>query len=163
MATKRENLSKKPAVKVLVMRRLIEAPRDAVWKAWTDRDQMQRWWGPEGFTNPVCEMNVRPGGAIRIDMRAPDGTVYPMTGAFREIARPERLVFTSAALDKAGKPLFEVLNTVTFAERGGKTTLTLRARVSKATAEAAPYLEGMDEGWSQTLDRLGAHVINPVS
>ena len=147
----------------LVITRVFDAPRERVFDAWIDPGQLAQWWGPKGFTNPVCEVDARPGGAIRIDMRAPDGTVYPMTGAFREIARPERLVFTSAALDKAGKPLFEVLNTVTFAERGGKTTLTLRARVSKATAEAAPYLEGMDEGWSQTLDRLGAHVINPVS
>ncbi len=147
----------------LVITRVFDAPRERVFDAWIDPEQLAQWWGPNGFTNPVCEIDVRPGGAIRIDMRAPDGTVYPMTGAFREIARPKRLIFTSAALDRAGKPLFEVLNTVTFAERGGKTTLTVRARVSKATAEAAPYLEGMDEGWSQSLDRLGAHVINPVS
>ncbi len=147
----------------LVITRVFDAPRERVFDAWIDPEQLAQWWGPNGFTNPVCEIDVRPGGALRIDMRAPDGTVYPMTGAFREIARPKRLIFTSAALDRAGKPLFEVLNTVTFAERGGKTTLTVRARVSKATAEAAPYLEGMDEGWSQSLDRLGAHVINPVS
>jgi len=155
MATKRENLSKKPAVKVLVMRRLIEAPRDAVWKAWTDRDQMQRWWGPEGFTNPVCEMNVRPGGAIRIDMRAPDGTVNPMTGNFHEIAEPERLVFTSKAFEnEEGDAELEVYNTVRFVEREGKTELDLRAVVVKATPKMKAALAEMKEGWSQSLVRL---------
>ena len=91
-------------------------------------------------------------------MRGPDGTLYPMTGVYQEIVEPGRLVFTSAALDEEGNPLFEVLNTVTFSEQGGKTTLMLQARVVKSTAEAVPYLEGMEEGWSQSLDRLEAYV-----
>ncbi|MGH2376470.1 MAG: SRPBCC family protein, partial [bacterium] len=129
-----------------------------VFKAWTDPKHVAQWWGPRGFTNPVCELDVRPGGAIRIHMRGPDGTLYPMTGVYQEIVEPERLVFTSAALDKESNPLFEVLNTVTFAEQGGKTTLTLQARVVKATAEAAPYFEGMEAGWTQSLERLAEQV-----
>lgn len=112
------------------------------------------------FTNPVCELDVRPGGAIRIHMRGPDGTVYPMTGVYQEIVEPERLVFTSAVLDEEGSPLFEVLNIVTFAKQGPKTTLTTRARVVKSTATAAPYLKGMPQGWSQSLDRFAAFVAN---
>jgi uncharacterized protein YndB with AHSA1/START domain len=137
-----------------VATRVFDAPRKVVFRAWTDRDQLQRWWGPKGFTNPVCEVDVRPGGAIRIDMRAPDGVVYPMTGTFVEIAEPERLVFISAALDQNGEPLFEVLNTVTFEEDAGKTKLTVRASVSKIKPGAARYLAGMEPGWSQSLDRL---------
>ena len=129
-----------------------------VFRAWTDPERLKRWWGPKGFTNPVCEVDVRPGGAIRIDMRAPDGVVYPMTGTFIEIVEPERLVFTSSALDNNGEPLFEVLNTVTFAEEGGKTKLTVHARVSKVKGEAAPHLAGMEQGWSMTLDRLAEEV-----
>jgi uncharacterized protein YndB with AHSA1/START domain len=91
-------------------------------------------------------------------MRAPDGVVYPMTGTFVEIVKPERLVFISAALDNNGEPLFEVLNTVTFAADGGKTKLTLHARVSKVRGEAAPSLAGMEEGWSMSLDRLADEV-----
>jgi uncharacterized protein YndB with AHSA1/START domain len=144
----------------LVITRVFDAPRELVFKAWTDPKHVAQWWGPKGFTNPVCELNVRPGGAIRIHMRGPDGTVYPMTGVYQEIVEPERLVFTSAALDERGKPLFEVLSTVTFAEQGGKTTLTLQARVVKSTAEAAPYLEGMAQGWTQSLDRFAAFVVN---
>jgi uncharacterized protein YndB with AHSA1/START domain len=103
-------------------------------------------------------VDPRPGGAIRIDMRAPDGAIYPMKGVFHKVAEPERLVFTSAALDKNGDPMFEVLNTVTFADHDGKTELTLRARVTRATAEAPRYLAGMEQGWSQSLDRLAEEV-----
>lgn len=137
----------------LVITRIIDAPRETVFKAWTDPKQVAQWWGPHGFTNPVCELDVRHGGAIRIDMRGPEGTVYPMTGVYQEIVEPKRVVFTSAALGKEGNPLFEVLNAVTFAEQSGKTTLTLQARVVKATADA-PYLEGMEAGWTQSLERL---------
>jgi uncharacterized protein YndB with AHSA1/START domain len=105
----------------LVLTRVFDAPRELVWKVWTDPKHVARWWGPHGFTNPVCELDVRPGGAIRIHMRGPDGTVYPMTGVYLEIVEPERIVFTSAALGADGNPMFEVLTTVTFAEQGGKT------------------------------------------
>jgi uncharacterized protein YndB with AHSA1/START domain len=142
----------------LVLTRIIDAPRELVFDAWTDPNHVAQWWGPEGFTNPVCELDVRPGGAIRIDMRGPDGTVYPMAGVYQAIDKPDRLVFTSAALDEKGKPLFEVLNIVSFAEQGDKTKLTVQARVVKSTAKAAPYLKGMEEGWKQTIDRLADHV-----
>ncbi|MGC1687732.1 MAG: SRPBCC domain-containing protein [Candidatus Acidiferrales bacterium] len=139
--------------------RVFDAPRGLVFKAWTDPKHVAQWWGPTGFTNPRCELDVRPGGAIRIDMRGPDGTVYPMSGVYQEIVEPERLVFTSIALDEAGNPLFENLNTVTFAEHAGKTTITLQTRVMKSTDKALQYLNGMEIGWSMTLDRLKAHIM----
>ena len=142
----------------LVLTRVFKAPRGPVFAAWTEPTQVAQWWGPNGFTNPVCELDVRPGGAIRIHMRGPDGTVYPMTGVYQEIVEPERLVFTSAALDESGKPLFEVLNTVAFVEHDGTTKLTVRARVVKSTAGAAPYLAGMEAGWTQSLEGLGVHL-----
>ena len=142
----------------LVLTRVFKAPRGPVFAAWTEPTQVAQWWGPNGFTNPVCELDVRPGGAIRIHMRGPDGTVYPMTGVYQEIVEPERLVFTSAALDESGKPLFEVLNTVAFVEHDGTTKLTVRVRVVKSTAGAAPYLAGMEAGWTQSLERLGVHL-----
>lgn len=143
----------------LITTRIFDAPRDVVFRAWTDPERLKRWWGPKGFTNPVCEVDVRPGGAILIHMRAPDGVVYPMTGVFREIVEPERLVFTSSALDSKGEPLFEVLNTVTLSEEGAKTRLTVHASVSKVKAQAAPHLAGMEQGWSETLDRLAEEVV----
>jgi uncharacterized protein YndB with AHSA1/START domain len=140
----------------LVITRVFDAPRDLVFKAWTETKHMAQWWGPNGFTNPVCELDVRPGGMIRIHMRAPNGIVYPMTGVFEEIIAPERLVFVSSALDENGNSMFEVLNTITFAEQQGKTALTLQARVVKTTVLAPQYLKGMQAGWTQSLDRLGA-------
>ena len=142
----------------LVITRTFDAPREIVFKMWTDPNHMAQWWGPNGFTNPVCELDVRPGGAIRIDMRDSDGTVYPMTGTFREIVRPERLVFTAEALDQSGTVVLEVLNTVIFEEKNGKTTLTLQARVTKVTGEGVSYLEGMEAGWTQSLERLASQV-----
>ena len=138
----------------LVLTRVFDAPRELVFKAWTDPKQVAQWWGPHRFTNPVCDLDVRPGGAIRIHMRGPDGTVYPMTGVYNEVVEPERLVFTSAALDADGNPMFEVLTTVTFAEQGGKTKQIMRARVINTTAQAAPYIAGMEQGWTQSLERL---------
>jgi uncharacterized protein YndB with AHSA1/START domain len=139
----------------LVMTRVFDAPRELVFKAWTETKHVAQWWGPKRFTNPVCEMDVRPGGTIRIHMRAPDGVVYPMTGVFQEIVVPERLVFVSSALDDKGNSMFDVLSTVTFADQGAKTTLTLQLRVIKSTAAAPQYLRGMETGWMQSLDRLG--------
>jgi len=143
----------------LILTRVFNAPRALVYQAWTDPKHLAQWWGPTGFTNPVCELDLKIHGEIRIDMRAPDGTVYPMSGAFREIVEPERLVFTSAALDQTGKPMFENLNTVTFEEfDGNRTLLTVKASVLWATPEAEKYLTGMSMGWSMTVDRLGEFV-----
>jgi uncharacterized protein YndB with AHSA1/START domain len=157
MATRRSP-NVEPADRELVITRVFDAPRELVFKAWTDPKHLAQWWGPKGFTNPVCEVDVRLGGAIRIHMCGPDGTIYPMSGVYQEVIEPERLVFTSAALDKEGHPLFEVLHTLTFAEHGGKTTLTTKARVVRSTPEAAPYLAGAEAGWTQSLERLGNHL-----
>jgi uncharacterized protein YndB with AHSA1/START domain len=142
----------------LTITRVFDAPRELVFKAWTDTAHVAQWWGPKGFTNPVCEMDVRVGGAIRIHMRAPNGVVYPMTGVFKEISVPERLVFVSSALDEKGNSMFDILNTVLFADQRGKTAVTLQARVISTTALAPQYLQGMEMGWSQSLDRLGAYL-----
>ena len=147
------------AQREVVLTRVFDAPRALVYKAWTDPRQLAQWWGPTGFTNPVCELDLRPDGEIRIDMRAPDGTVYPMTGAFREVVEPELLVFTSAALDAGGKPMFENLNTVTFEEsEGNKTALTVKVRVIWETVEAGRHLDGMAQGWALSIDRLQEYV-----
>jgi uncharacterized protein YndB with AHSA1/START domain len=143
----------------ITLTRMFDAPRDLVFKAWTDPQRVAQWWGPQGFTTPVCEMDARPGGAIRIVMRAPDGTDYPMTGAFREIATPERLVSTNSCADRDGHALLEGLTVVRFEAQGSKTSLTLRARATALAPAAAQMLAGMEEGWRQTLDRLADHLV----
>jgi uncharacterized protein YndB with AHSA1/START domain len=158
MTAKTNKSAEQLADRELVITRTFDAPREILFKMWTDPNHMAQWWGPHGFTNPVCNLDVRAGGAIRIDMRGPEGTVYPMTGTFREIVRPERLVFTAEALDQSGTVVLEVLNTVIFEEKNGKTTLTLQARVTKVTGEGVSYLEGMEAGWTQSLERLISHL-----
>jgi uncharacterized protein YndB with AHSA1/START domain len=138
--------------------RVVDAPRELVFKVWTDPKHVARWWGPHHFTNPRCKWDARPGGAILVHMRGPDGTVYPMTGAFHEVVPPERLVFISAVPGEGGSNLFEVLNTVTFVERDGRTAQTLTAKVVRKTAGADQFLKGMEAGWTQSLERLEAHL-----
>ncbi len=138
----------------LVIERIFDAPRELVFKAFTDPKHLAQWWGPRGFTNPRCEVDARPGGEMRIDMRGPDGTVYPMRAVFKELVEPERIVMTTIALMDEDKTLLEILNTFTFEEVNGKTRFTMTARVMKATPEAAFALAGMEEGWIQSLERL---------
>jgi uncharacterized protein YndB with AHSA1/START domain len=144
------------AERELTITRTFDAPRALVFKAWTDAKMLAQWWGPKGFTNPRCEIDARVGGAIRIDMRAPDGAVYPMDGQFREIVPPERLVFTNNALDEAGNHIIEGFTTVTFTEEGGKTKLTLHTRGAAMAEIAVKYLQGMEYGWTQSIDKLQA-------
>ena len=144
----------KTAEREITITRVFNAPRALVFKAWTDASELAQWWGPKGFTNPVCELDVRVGGAIRIHMRSPDGSVYPMKGEFRAIVPPERLVFTNIAVDAADKPIIEGLTTVTFIERGGKTTMTLQTRGRAVVDYAVGYLQGMEMGWSGSIDKL---------
>ncbi len=159
----RSSTATQSAERELVITRIFDAPRELVFKAWTDPRHVAQWWGPKGFTNPVCEMDVRPGGALRIVMRAPDGADHAMKGVFREVVEPERLVFTNIAVDAQGSTLLEGLTIVTFAEHGGKTKLTLQTSAAGVAAEAAQMLAGMEQGWTQSLDRLKDCLANAVS
>jgi uncharacterized protein YndB with AHSA1/START domain len=140
----------------VTMTRVFDAPRSLVFQMWTDPGHVAQWWGPAGFTNPVCEIDARPGGTMRILMRAPNGDDHLMTGRFHEVVAPERLVFITTPVDAAGKPLLEGLTTVAFAEHGGKTTVTVHTQAVGFVAQAARMLDGMEPGWRQSLDRLDA-------
>ena len=142
----------------LTITRIIDAPRELVFRAWTDPQHMARWWGPKGFTNPVCEIDARVGGALRIVMRAPDGAEHPMGGIFQDVVKPERLVFTNIAVDAQGNTLLEGLTVVTFEAEGTRTKLTVHTRVEGKVPVAAQMLAGMEAGWTQSIDRLEALV-----
>lgn len=143
----------------LVITRLFDAPRDLVFKMWTDPVHLAKWWGPEHFTNPVCEVDARPGGKLEIHMRAPDGQLHPMTATYEEVVEPERLVMLSAAIeDEHGEAQLVVRNTVTFEDEGGKTKLTMHAVVVRATEMARGALEGMEIGWNQSFDKLAGYL-----
>jgi uncharacterized protein YndB with AHSA1/START domain len=147
------------AEREITITRVFDAPRALVFKAWTDAKELAQWWGPRGFTNPVCEIDPRVGGALRIHMRSPDGSVHPMKGEIREIVPPERLVFTNIAVDAAGNTIINGFTTVTFADEGGKTKLTLHTRGSAMVDYAAAYLQGMEMGWTQSIDKLQAMLL----
>ena len=147
-------LKTKKTIKERTLTRIFNAPREVVFNAWADPKLLPQWWGPKGFTNPVCEFDVKNGGNIYIEMKAPDGQVYPMDGNFTEVINPERIVFNCGALDKNGKRMFYIVNTIIFEEEGNKTRLTVHASVSNAKPEAKQHLDGMNEGWSQSLVRL---------
>ena len=136
----------------LVVTRTFDAPRALVFAAWTNPEHLVRWWGPKGFTTPSCAMEVRPGGGFRTVMRSPEGTVHRLRGRYREVVPPERLVFTFAWEDEAGRPGHETLVTVTLAEAGGKTRLTLHQAVFERVESRSSH----HEGWRECLDRLAA-------
>jgi uncharacterized protein YndB with AHSA1/START domain len=138
----------------ITLTRIFDAPRELVFAAWTDPKHMQAWWGPQRFTNPVCEIDFRVGGKWHIVMRGPNGMDYPCGGVYREIVPPERLVFTNIALDDKGNSIIDGLTVVTFEDQNGKTKLTLNTRGIAMVDYAAQYLQGMEAGWTQSLERL---------
>jgi uncharacterized protein YndB with AHSA1/START domain len=140
--------------RVLVISRLIDAPRRLVFKAWTEPEHVARWWGPRGFSTTYCKMDIRPGGAFRFCMRSPEGNDLWKQGVFREIVVPERIVFTFAWADADGNPGHEVLTTVTFAEHGAKTKLTLR----QAVFETPEDCDSHRIGWTSCLECFSEYV-----
>src|SRR5262245_9101235 len=148
-----------PAAQPLIITRDYNAPRALVFQMFTDATHLARWWGPHGFTNPVCEADARPGGKVLIHMRAPDGTVHPMGGVFHEIRPHDRIVLTTFVDMPDGQRVLEGHNTITFEALRGSTRVTGHARAEGYVDFSAPMLAGMEAGWSQSLDRLAGHAI----
>ena len=154
-ATRATAVEPAPDDRQLIITRLLDAPRELVFKVWTQPEHVVRWMGPNGFTAPSCQMDVRPGGAYRTLIRSPEGKDHWMRGVYREIVEPERLVMTFAWEDEAGEPGHETLVTVEFADQGGQTRLTFRQGVFQSVADRDSH----QDGWSQCLDRLAAYLI----
>ena len=136
----------------IVATRVFDAPRELVWEVWTDPKHLAQWWGPNGFTNTVHEIEVKPGGVWRFIMHGPDGTDYKNEVVYVEVVKPERLVY-----DHVSGPKFHV--TVTFTEEGNKTRLNMKM-LFESTAERDNTVKkfGAVEGLNQTLGRLQEHV-----
>jgi uncharacterized protein YndB with AHSA1/START domain len=142
----------------LVITRLFDAPRDLVFAAWVDAEQAGKWWGPRGFIPVSYTMDVRVGGAWRRVMRSPDGVEYRARGVYREIAAPERLAFTYAWEHNPDHSGHETLVTITFAQRGDKTELTLR----QALFETVTARDAHGTGWSSCLDRFADYLVGKI-
>jgi len=148
--------------KHVTLTRLFKAPRALVFEAFTDAKHLAEWWGPKGFTNPVCEIDLRPGGAMLIHMRAEQGFTHPMTATVLEVVPQERFVFTAVPRDANGAALAEVRTTVTFRDEGKATRVTVEALGKGLQPNARMMLAGMEEGWSQSLEKFEALVMRLV-
>lgn len=144
-----------PMERELTLTRIFDAPRELVFQVWTDAAHLARWFGPDMFTIPVCRVDARVGGELYLVMRSTQGDEHPMKGVFLEVVRPGRLVFTNIPTDATGNHLMEGVTTVTFADQGGKTKLTMHTKMTGKAPQAAYMLAGMEPGWNQTLNRLG--------
>jgi uncharacterized protein YndB with AHSA1/START domain len=143
----------------LVLTRTIHAPREKVFRAWTDPDLLKQWFAPLPYTTPAAQMDVRPGGSSRIVMRAPDGTEMPNRGVYLEVVPNERLVFTDAytkAWEPSEKPFMTVI--LTFEDDGGQTKYAARVRHWTVADRETHEKMGFHQGWGICADQLAALV-----
>jgi uncharacterized protein YndB with AHSA1/START domain len=143
----------------LVLTRIIDAPREKVFKAWTDVDLLKQWFAPLPYTTPHAELDVRVGGSNLIVMRGPDGNEFPNRGVYLEIVENERIVVTDAytkAWEPSEKPFMTLI--LTFEDHGGKTKYTALARHWTVADREAHEKMGFHEGWGICADQLEALV-----
>ena len=150
----------------LIIIRLFDAPRELVWKAWTEPERVKRWWGPKGFTSPVSKIALHVGGEYLNCMRSPEGKDFWSKGFFREIIALERLVMTDSFADEKGNTVpatyygmskdfpLEMLITVMFEENDGKTKLTLRHIGMPSGVDS----DGAQQGWNESFDKLAEYL-----
>ena len=140
--------------RVLVVERIFDAPRSLVFRAWIEPQHLFRWFGPRGYTVPSYTLDPRPGGGWRCCMVSPEGREHWVRGVFREVLEPERLAFTWAHENADGTLGHETLITVTFADLGEKTGLTLR----QETFESIEARDDHRNGWSSAIERLAEYL-----
>ena len=157
--------------RAFIISRTFDAPRELVWKAWTEPERMSQWWGPKGVKSHTAKMEFRPGGINHYYMTTPDGKQIWGKMVYREIAKPERMVFVNSFSDEKGgltrHPLsptwpIEMLSTITFTEQPGKTTVTIRWVPIDPTEEEQKTFdaghESMKQGWGGSLDKLAEYL-----
>jgi len=152
--------------------RVVDAPRDKVWRAWTEVEHLRQWWGPKGFAVTHCKVDLRPGGLMHYCLRMPDGGEMWGKFVYREIAKPERLVWINSFSDKEGgttvHPMSadwprEMHTKVTFEDLGGKTRVTVQWTPVDASSEIErkTFEQGRDsmkQGWSGTFEQLESYL-----
>ncbi|EPG72601.1 hypothetical protein LEP1GSC058_0894 [Leptospira fainei serovar Hurstbridge str. BUT 6] len=168
---KTENITTQIEGKEFIISRVFDAPRDLVWKAWTEQGRMTQWWGPKGFNTSVAKLDLRPGGVLHYGMKSPDGLEMWGRFVYREIVPPERIVFVDSFSDQncgvTRHPLsetwpLEVLNVLTLTEQEGKTVVTIKAGPINATEEEINAFlggyESMRKGFAGIFDQLAVHL-----
>jgi len=144
-----------PSEREILSTRIFDAPRDLVFEAHSSCEHMSHWWGPRKYEFTSCEFDFRPGGAWRIVHRGPEGDIPGFRGEFREIVRPERIVWT---FEWEGMPGHVSVQTATFEEHDGKTTLTATALFDTTEDRDGMLESGMEEGAADTYDRLDEYL-----
>ena len=151
-----------PSDRRLEIEREFDAPRDLVWRMFADPYHLSQWWGPKGFTNPVVELDLRPGGRWYHVMRGPDGRDYPAESEFVEVTPPERIVYRNRQLEAEAfgdNPPPSFLRVITLIDLGnGRTRLTLDAYFDTAANKDAVVRRGFREGVLESFDKLAAHL-----
>jgi uncharacterized protein YndB with AHSA1/START domain len=144
-----------PSEREIVMTRVFDAPRDLVFEAHSSCEHLSSWWGPRRYEIISCDVDFRPGGAWRIVHRDPEGEEYAFRGEFREIVRPERIVWT---FEFEGMPGNVSVETLTLEESDGKTTLTATSVFDTVEARDGMLESGMETGAAETYDRLDEYL-----
>lgn len=150
-----ETRTTKTSDRELVLTRSFDAPREKLYRAWTDPALLKQWFAPRPYTTPVVELDVRPGGASLVVMRGPDGADIPCPGQYLEVVENQRLVFTDAytgGWQPSAKPFMTVI--LTFEDDGGRTNYTARVQHWSADDCAAHEQMGFHEGWAQCAEQL---------
>lgn len=171
MAARSSASAAEPIAREILFTRVFNAPRELVWKAFTERERLARWWGIKGFSTGILELDLRPGGTFLYRMRMPDGREMLGKWIYREIVPPELLVVVHFATDGTGRPIpnpydpslpSEMLTTSRFTEQAGRTTLTLRSvpiNETRPQREAFNKLaDAMEEGFNNSLDLLDEYL-----
>jgi uncharacterized protein YndB with AHSA1/START domain len=145
-----------PSDREILGTRVVDAPRELVWEAWTNPEHVPNWLlGPDGWTMPVCEIDLRPGGGWHFVWRRSDGTEMEMRGEYREVEPPERLVHT----ESWGGDWPETLNTLILSEEDGKTTMAQTVLYPSKEARDAALATGMKDGASVSFERLDEYLL----
>jgi uncharacterized protein YndB with AHSA1/START domain len=146
----------------LLITRTFDAPRELVWRAWTDPALITQWWGPGGYSVPFCTLDFRVGGLFHLHMCGPDGMTYPCRGTYQEIVEPERIVYSGEGEEGhpcgGGLPPRSVV-TITFTDQGRKTLLTLHTLFESALRLDAANQNGYSMSWGMCLERLGEYIL----
>lgn len=142
--------TEKPAFE-LKLERLIDAPRERVWRAWAEPEQMKRWFAPRPYALGVKTFDFRTGGSFEMSMTSPEGQTHPFTGRYVEVVAPERIVWTG---EFPYGPRDQIRTEVAFEAKGSRTLVTARQTFAVLTPETAPHAQGAKQGWTMTLDQL---------
>jgi uncharacterized protein YndB with AHSA1/START domain len=147
------------AERTVTITRVLKAPRALVWQAWTDPELLKQWWGPEQFTNPLVEGDIREGGVLNIVMHGPKNTPFdidmPMVKRYREIIPGKKLVFENEPIGPDGERLIDGLTTVIFSDHADGTLIEMTTTAKALAPVAIGMLQGMEQGWGQSFDKLG--------